>query len=377
MSRAVAVSELTKTWGDGHAVDEVSFGVSEGTLTVLLGPSGCGKSTTLRMIAGLEAPTAGTVEIGDRNVTDLDPADRGVSMVFQSYALFPHLTVAGNILFGLQVRGVSRAEQRTRLDAVAELVGLTELLERKPAALSGGQRQRVALARAIIAERPVCLMDEPLSNLDAKLRGSMRRELRRLQRELGMTMIYVTHDQTEAMTMADQIILMRDGRIEQAGTPRALYQTPATAFTAAFIGSPPMNVIPVTEDVRKLPGLAKAPDRWRFGIRPEDIKVGSGRYRARVEDVEHLGAESLVKLALGEHRLTARVANWTETLAGEEIALTWRKEDVHLFDAQGIRRDGVQAVPSVSAGGRPCGSESEHRSIDDASDVTHKELDKP
>ncbi|MGN6116063.1 MAG: ABC transporter ATP-binding protein, partial [Nitrobacter sp.] len=240
---AIRLDHVSKLWGAMRAVDDVSLTADEGALLVLLGPSGCGKSTTLRLIAGLEQPDGGAISISGADVTNLTPAQRKISMVFQSYALFPHLSVAENIVFGLRVRRISRAERDERLKRVADIVGLSHLLERKPSQLSGGQRQRVALGRAIIAEARVCLMDEPMSNLDAKLRHEMRTEIRSLQQRLGMTMVYVTHDQTEAMTMADRIVLMRDGRIEQNGTPEELYNRPATAFTARFIGTPPMNLI--------------------------------------------------------------------------------------------------------------------------------------
>src|SRR5947199_3226740 len=258
---AIELHDVVKSWGPARAVDRVSFEAAEGSLLVLLGPSGCGKSTTLRLIAGLEQPDSGTVTIGGVDVTHLTPARRGISMVFQSYALFPHLSVAENIIFGLRVRRASRAERDARLKRVADIVGLAHLLERKPSQLSGGQRQRVALGRAIIAEARVCLMDEPLSNLDAKLRHEMRTEIRSLQQRLGMTMIYVTHDQTEAMTMADRVVLMQDGRVEQNGPPEELYSRPATAFTARFIGTPPMNLI--TRDARLI------------GILPEQLRVAS------------------------------------------------------------------------------------------------------
>ncbi len=211
----VRVENLVKQWGDFRAVDKVSFEAPEGTLTVLLGPSGCGKSTILRLIAGLEFAESGSVLIDNQDVTQSDPAKRSVSMVFQSYALFPHLDVRENIIFGLKVRKVPAREREARLLKAAEMVGLDQLLSRKPAQLSGGQRQRVALARAIVANQPVCLMDEPLSNLDAKLRAEMREEIHRLQRNLNLTMIYVTHDQTEAMSMADQVVLLKDGQIVQ------------------------------------------------------------------------------------------------------------------------------------------------------------------
>ncbi|MEC7220391.1 MAG: ABC transporter ATP-binding protein, partial [SAR324 cluster bacterium] len=240
----VRVENLVKQWGDFLAVDGVSFEASQGTLTVLLGPSGCGKSTILRLIAGLEFAESGSVLIDNQDVTQLDPAKRSVSMVFQSYALFPHLDVRENIIFGLKVRKVSAREREARLLKAAEMVELDQLLSRKPAQLSGGQRQRVALARAIVANQPVCLMDEPLSNLDAKLRAEMREEIHRLQRNLNLTMIYVTHDQTEAMSMADQVVLLKDGQIVQVGAPADLYDKPSNVFAAQFLGTPPMNILP-------------------------------------------------------------------------------------------------------------------------------------
>ena len=224
---SVIVHSVTKMWGDTRSRPRIVRG-EPGHLTVLLGPSGCGKSTTLRLIAGLDEPSAGTIEIDGRNVRGLTGSARGVAMVFQSYALFPHLSVAENITFGLSVRGTAKTEIARRLDKVASLLGLEALLRRKPGQLSGGQQQRVALGRALIAEAPVCLLDEPLSNLDAQLRQDLRREIRALQQRLGITMIYVTHDQTEAMSMADRVILMSAGRIEQIGTPADLYERPAS-----------------------------------------------------------------------------------------------------------------------------------------------------
>ncbi|MFQ6707484.1 ABC transporter ATP-binding protein, partial [Bordetella pertussis] len=262
----LVLDDLTKQYGEAAAISGVSFTAPAGSFTVLLGPSGCGKSTTLRMIAGLDTPTSGRIRIGDRDVTDLPPAKRRISMVFQSYALFPHLSVRENILFGLKVRKEPARDYERRLARVAGLLGLQALLDRKPAQLSGGQQQRVALGRAVISEAPVCLMDEPLSNLDAQLRHDMRREIRALQQELGITMVYVTHDQTEAMSMADQVVLMRGGRIEQLDTPDGLYARPATEFAARFIGTPPMNLIALdTHDGRPVvagtqgPALANAP----------------------------------------------------------------------------------------------------------------------
>src|SRR5687768_14398653 len=272
---AIAVHRVSQSRGATKAVDDITFEAAVGKLLVLLGPSGCGKSTTLRLIAGLETADAGTIKIAERDVTALPPARRGVSMVFQSYALFPHLSVAENIMFGLRVRDVPRAERDARLARAAGILGLENLLDRGPSQLSGGQQQRVALGRAIVAETPVCLMDEPLSNLDAQLRVEMRREIRALQRRLGITMLYVTHDQVEAMTMADQVVLMKDGRIEQDAPPADLYERPRTIFTARFVGTPPMNVLPT----RALAGAgawatAGAPagrplDELAVGIRPE------------------------------------------------------------------------------------------------------------
>src|SRR5947209_3469070 len=291
---AIQLDRVVKRWGSARGVDDVSLTAEGGSLLVLLGPSGCGKSTTLQLIAGLEEPDSGTVMIGGTDVTHLTPAQRKIAMVFQSYALFPHLSVAENIVFGLRVRRVSRAERDARLKRVADIVGLSQLLDRKPSQLSGGQRQRVALGRSIIAEARVCLMDEPLSNLDAKLRHEMRTEIRALQQRLGMTMIYVTHDQTEAMTMADRIVLMRDGRNEQNALPKDLYNRPATAFAARFIGMPAMNLLP-GDDVVLL------------GIRPEHLRVvARGGTSAKITAVEHLGAESLVMCEIGGHPASFR-----------------------------------------------------------------------
>ena len=278
---AIALERVAKHWGATRAVDDVSFDVEAGTFAVLLGPSGCGKSTTLRLIAGLETVTAGRVRIGGSDVTEAPPSKRNIAMVFQSYALFPHLSVAENILFGLKVRRVPAADRERRLKRVAELLGLDKLLARKPSQLSGGQQQRVALGRAIIAEHPVCLMDEPLSNLDAQLRHDMRREIRALQQKLGITMVYVTHDQTEAMSMADQVVLLREGRVEQDAAPAALYARPATAFAARFIGTPPMNLLRLADGARG--AVIRGTDgagRWRRG-RARACCSASGRRRRR------------------------------------------------------------------------------------------------
>ncbi|EKS42530.1 ABC transporter ATP-binding protein [Afipia clevelandensis] len=322
---AISLDHVSKHWGPMRAVDDVSLTADEGSLLVLLGPSGCGKSTTLRLIAGLEQPDGGTIRIGGAEVTHLSPAERKISMVFQSYALFPHLSVAENIVFGLRVRRVSRAERDERLKRVSDIVGLSHLLERKPAQLSGGQRQRVALGRAIIAEARVCLMDEPLSNLDAKLRHEMRTEIRSLQQRLGMTMVYVTHDQTEAMTMADRVVLMRDGRIEQNGTPEELYNRPATAFTARFIGTPPMNLITLGDQL--------------IGIRPEHIRIVShDGHPARVKAIEHLGADSIILCEIDGQPVSVRQDGFSKSQPGDDIRLAWDAAYEHRFEKTSERR---------------------------------------
>ena len=341
---AIRLQNLTKAWGEARAVDSVSFETAAGSFAVLLGPSGCGKSTTLRLIAGLEQATAGSVHIGGEDVTRLPPAARRISMVFQSYALFPHLSVEENIVFGLKVRDVPRAEQVTRLKRVAALLGLERLLERKPSQISGGQQQRVALGRAIIAEAAVCLMDEPLSNLDAQLRHEMRREIRSLQQELGMTMVYVTHDQTEAMSMADQVILMKDGRIVQDATPAELYARPASVFAARFIGTPPMNVV-------SLPSLTG--EGYLLGVRPEHVRLGAHGILARVETVEYLGADSIVTCRVGPQALTARLPGQVGLARGSEVRLAWEQDAVHLFDAANgllVTEDVARIIaPAISA----------------------------
>jgi sn-glycerol 3-phosphate transport system ATP-binding protein len=319
---AIELENVAKHWGESRALDGITFAAPAGAFVVLLGPSGCGKSTTLRLIAGLDTPTSGTIRIGARDVTNLPPAQRGLSMVFQSYALFPHLTVAENIVFGLRVRKVR--DREARLARVAELLGLGQLLQRKPSQLSGGQQQRVALGRAIIAEQPVCLMDEPLSNLDAQLRGDMRREIRALQRRLGITMVYVTHDQTEAMTMADQVVLLRNGRIEQVGSPGELYSRPATAFTAGFIGAPPMNLMKMNGGVT--------------GVRPEDMRIAGDGMQARVESVEYLGADSLVAARAGEQAMLVRVPGQARLVEGDNVRIAWDRASEHHFDSQTGRR---------------------------------------
>ncbi|MFC7738436.1 ABC transporter ATP-binding protein [Roseomonas sp. GCM10028921] len=339
---SILVERVSKTWGGTSAVDDVSFTVKAGDLVVLLGPSGCGKSTTLRLIAGLDMPTSGRIVIAGQDVTDLPPAKRGIAMVFQSYALFPHLSVGENILFGLKVRNVPRAERDARLARAAEMLGLEALLDRRPSQLSGGQQQRVALARAIVAEAAVCLMDEPLSNLDAQLRLEMRREIRALQQRLNMTMIYVTHDQVEAMTMADRVILMRGGRIEQNATPAELYDRPGSAFAARFVGTPPMNVVPA---------LALAGRDWALpvfgthelgdlsvGIRPEAVRLDPAGVPAEIVAAEYLGADTLIETRLAGASFVARTAGRIEMKTGDTVHLAWSPGDAHWFDRASERR---------------------------------------
>ncbi len=342
---SIELSGVAKAWGGQAAVRGISFAAASGGLLVLLGPSGCGKSTTLRLIAGLELPDDGSILIGGRDVTRLPAAARGLAMVFQNYALFPHLSVAENIVFGLKVRRLPAAERQARLSRVAELLGIGALLERKPAQLSGGQQQRVALGRAIVSEAAVTLMDEPLSNLDAQLRHEMRREIRSLQQSLGMTMLYVTHDQVEAMTMADQVILLKEGRIEQDGPPADLYARPATAFVAGFIGTPPMNLIDIGEDGSLGgTGLLTPGQPLRYGVRPEAVRpVESGGVPAIVTEIEYLGADSLVTCQAGGAAMLMRLPGDQRGRRGEGLRLGWGGADVHLFDpADGRRRDDLR-----------------------------------
>jgi sn-glycerol 3-phosphate transport system ATP-binding protein len=336
----VRLAGITKTWGSATAVENVSFSAPVGHLVALLGPSGCGKSTTLRLIAGLDIADAGTIKIADRDVTALPPAKRGVSMVFQNYALFPHLSVAENILFGLRVRDVPRAERQARLKRAAAILGLDALLDRKPSQLSGGQQQRVALGRAIVAETRVCLMDEPLSNLDAQLRVEMRREIRALQRRLGMTMLYVTHDQVEAMTMADQVVLMRNGRIEQDAAPATLYERPTTIFAARFVGTPPMNVIAaslVPGNLATPPG-GRARDAVAIGIRPEDVRLSADGVPATVAAVEYLGADTLIETRLADQSVIVRQPGRTSAALGGAVGIRWEPSAAHWFDLSSQRR---------------------------------------
>jgi sn-glycerol 3-phosphate transport system ATP-binding protein len=336
---SVALEGVSKRWGSTIAVDRISFTVAKGSLVALLGPSGCGKSTTLRLIAGLEEVSEGVITIGERDVTHAPPSQRGIAMVFQSYALFPHLSVADNIAFGLEVRKVPRAERERRLRRAADILGLDTLMERKPSQLSGGQQQRVALGRAIVAEAPVCLMDEPLSNLDAQLRVEMRREIRELQQRLGITMVYVTHDQIEAMTMADQVVLMRNGRIEQDAPPDRLYERPATIFVARFVGTPPMNVVPLSAlleagggAVVPAPPQQRDPATLALGVRPETTELAERGVAAEVVAVEYLGADTLVETRIAGQPFVVRRPGRVRTAAGERVHIALPDAALHWFD---------------------------------------------
>ena len=357
----VRLERVRKIYLDGGhvAVHGVDLEVADGEFVVLVGPSGCGKSTTLRMIAGLESITEGRLFIGDRLVNDVPPKDRDIAMVFQNYALYPHMTVRENLAFALKLRRLSAAEIDTRVRRAAETLGLLDVLDRKPRQLSGGQRQRVAVGRAIVREPAVFLFDEPLSNLDAKLRVQTRREISKLHRDLGATMIYVTHDQVEAMTLGDRIVVMNAGRVQQVDTPLALYDRPANRFVAGFIGSPAMNFVEgmvsddhgapslVTSDGAfsvPLPGRVaasiKTGARLVLGIRPEDIEAGgaTGRdervsFRGRVDLVEPLGNETFVHATAGTHLLTVRVSSRDLPHPGTELDLRFDPAKAHWFDA--------------------------------------------
>jgi multiple sugar transport system ATP-binding protein len=350
---SLTLDRMRKEYPNGHvAVAGASVEVADGELLVLVGPSGCGKSTLLRMIAGLEEITAGTLAIGGRVVNDLAPKDRDIAMVFQSYALYPHMTVAQNLGFGLTLRGMAKAEVAARVREAAGLLELDALLERRPAALSGGQRQRVALGRALVRQPQVFLLDEPLSNLDAKLRGAMRVEIARLHRRLGATMVYVTHDQIEAMTLGQRIVVMRDGHVQQVDTPMALYDRPANLFVATFLGSPGMNVLrgrPARGDGGPVFGLdggatiplaVDVPEAWLgrdlvLGVRPEALRpaaAGERDFEAPVEVVEPVGNEAFVNLRVGDQALVLRGPPRGLPAPGAAWRLAAPGPDVHWFE---------------------------------------------
>jgi len=330
----VVLKDIAKRWNGQLGVENISLDIPEGSFTALLGPSGCGKSTTLRLLAGLELPDEGKILIGGKDVTTSAASDRNLSMVFQSYALFPHLSVAENVIFGLKVRRVAKPERQQKLHRALEITGLLGLEDRKPGELSGGQRQRVALARAIVAGQRLCLMDEPLSNLDAKLRNSVRKDIKKLQRDLGITVVYVTHDQTEAMSMADTVVLMKDGHIQQVGAPEDLYNKPNNTFVAEFVGAPPMALI----EAAAIPGFAHGKT---LGIRAENVQIvpkGQGRLSCTVTESEFLGSETLIGLdhasATGLCVLKPGLAMMAE---GAAIDITFQDEHLHAFDGSGKR----------------------------------------
>jgi multiple sugar transport system ATP-binding protein len=346
---SVKFSKVEKSYGTTTVVSDLDLELADGSLTVLVGPSGCGKTTSLRMLAGLEDITSGSIHIGDRDVTTLEPKERDIAMVFQNYALYPHLTVRENIAFPLRAKRIPRAEALKRADEIAESLGLGKLVERKPKDLSGGQQQRVAIGRAIIREPAVFLFDEPLSNLDAKLRVETRTELLRLQRKLGITALYVTHDQEEAMTLSDRIVVMRDGQIAQAGPPEEVYRRPADTFVATFVGSPKMNLIDGAVrggELRTTSGVrieVGAPDSGTvtIGVRPDDLILtpeSGGADLASVELVELLGPRAIVTVRAGDTQLTSVVeaASLADITPGASVRLSAR--EVHRFDPASGKR---------------------------------------
>ena len=359
----VTLRNVRKTYAGGfEAIKGIDFDVGDGQFCVLVGPSGCGKSTLLRMVAGLETITGGEIDIGGRVVNQIEPADRDIAMVFQNYALYPHMTVYNNMAYGLRNRGMAEPEIKMRVEEAARILELGAMLERKPRQLSGGQRQRVAMGRAIVRQPKVFLFDEPLSNLDAKLRIAMRVEIRKLQRRLSTTSIYVTHDQLEAMTLADILVVMNGGQVEQIGNPLDIYQKPATTFVASFIGAPPMNLMPLRSDELKsqLAGDARLNEAGILGIRPEDFVIsnetvsGGVALGLTVEAIERVGAETFIygtrqqevqgvaanpgELPPGE--VIVRIPGVTGPGIGERIRAVAPPDRLHLFTADGRKRIG-------------------------------------
>ncbi|QOF70011.1 sn-glycerol-3-phosphate ABC transporter ATP-binding protein UgpC [Aminobacter sp. SR38] len=344
----VDLKDVRKVYAGGvEAVKGVSIAIPDKALCVLVGPSGCGKSTLLRMIAGLETISAGTCSIDGKVVNAIGPTERDIAMVFQNYALYPHMKVYDNMAYGLRNRGMPKDEVDKRVRTTAKTLELEHLLERRPRELSGGQRQRVAMGRAIVRNPKVFLFDEPLSNLDAKLRGQMRVEIKSLQRQLGVTSVYVTHDQLEAMTLADVLVVMNAGLVEQLGAPLDIYEKPASTFVASFIGAPPMNLLPLRSG--QLEGAVTLPEvagnAATIGFRPEDCEVGADaaassdglRLMARVEGVEPVGAESFLYCAAGGGKIVVRVAGRTEVQAGDQLPMFARREKLHFFGSDGKR----------------------------------------
>ena len=355
----VTFENVQKMYGDFQAVKDLNLEIGDGEFMVLVGPSGCGKTTSLRMIAGLEEISAGTLRIGDRVVNDVPPKDRDIAMVFQSYALYPHMSVRENLAFGLKLRKVPKAEIERRVNEAAETIQLQKLLDRKPKELSGGQRQRVALGRAIVREPAVFLMDEPLSNLDAKLRVQTRAEIARLHQRLKTTVVYVTHDQVEAMTMGTRIAVMNEGLLQQVGTPQSLYDTPINRFVAGFIGSPSMNFVEVHMDGTGEGARLVGPGDWAIpvppkyretatpkvgktlvaGFRPEHLDIGEsgpgvGSFRARADVVEYLGNEELLHINAADQDIVAIVGSEHRVRPGDIVNLALPLDKLHLFDGE-------------------------------------------
>ncbi len=342
----LVIEGLCKQYGGQAVLDDISLTVPDGGLTIVLGPSGCGKSTLLRLVAGLETPDRGNIRIGGRDVAGLAPKDRDLAMVFQSYALYPHMDVAGNLAFPLKMRGTPKDEITRRVQATAELLGLAGMLAKKPRELSGGQRQRVAIGRALVREPRLFLLDEPLSNLDAQLRAGMRVELARLHRRLGATMVYVTHDQVEAMTLGQEIVVLARGRVQQIAAPQEVYHRPANLFVAGFMGSPAMNLIPgrvtagggfradgAPELRLALPAGAplRPGEEITVGVRPEHLVPGGGDIPAELELIERVGSESVLHLKCGGQNLAARAEAGYRGRVGELVELGCAAEDLHLF----------------------------------------------
>ncbi len=331
---AISFRNVIKRYGKGAKANQVIHGVSAevetGEFVVIVGPSGCGKSTLLRMVAGLEEISAGEISIGERVVNNIEPAQRDIAMVFQNYALYPHMRVFDNMAYGLKIAGLPRDEIKKRVDNAARILELGHLLERKPRELSGGQRQRVAMGRAIVRQPMVFLFDEPLSNLDAKLRAQTRLEIQKLHRELGITSLFVTHDQVEAMTLAQRIIVMNAGAMDQFGTPEEVYSRPATTFVASFMGSPPMNLLRHAPGVR--PGAV-------LGIRPEHLSFSDDGWLVRIEQIEMLGAERLIYARIGDEQLVMRADEGVAVPElGSSVRMAARQDRLHWFDAGSGKR---------------------------------------
>nr|WP_318382624.1 sn-glycerol-3-phosphate ABC transporter ATP-binding protein UgpC [uncultured Enterobacter sp.] len=348
----LTLHDITKKFDDHTIIHKLNLAIHHGEFIALVGPSGCGKSTLLRMIAGLDSVTDGELRLDNEPINDLSPQDRNMAMVFQNYALYPHMTVAGNLGFSLKMQGLEKTAIAQQVAKVAETLGLTPLLERRPAQLSGGQRQRVAMGRAILRQPRLFLFDEPLSNLDAKLRVELRTEIKALHQRLNTTMIYVTHDQVEAMTMADRIVVLKNGHIEQVGTPLELYDRPANAFVAGFIGSPSMNLfsgrleragVVVTDDGLRLPVAdspqQKAGQRVLYGIRPQHFVLHErGSINAHVNVVEPTGSETQIMLDIGQHRVTTLFHQRVDARAGQTLQVLPDARFAHLFDATSGQR---------------------------------------